>query len=105
MITETILGEVDNSLYAVNGLDDNGLELQNYFVNLHEDLRLVKRGFSLRSKSYKQEYQKYGKMFVDYYKHAEPDESNYHVPTTAPSRLFIAIFQYYFKELLNNAKY
>ena len=95
MITETILGEVDNSLYAVNGLDDNGLELQHYFVNLHEDLRLVKRGFSLRSKSYKQEYQKYGKMFVDYYKDKYSDDSSYHVPTTAPSRLFVNLFGCY----------
>ena len=34
-------------------------------------------------------YQKYGKMFVDYYKDKYSDDSSYHVPTTAPSRLFV----------------
>ena len=95
MITETILGEVDESLYSVNFPNDKFPELLDYFIGLHEDLYLVKRGFSLRSESYKQEYQKYGKMFVDYYKDKYSDDSSYHVPTTAPSRLFVNLFGCY----------
>ena len=40
-------------------------------------------------------YQKYGKMFVDYYKDKYSDDSSYHVPTTAPSRLFVNLFGCY----------
>ena len=105
MITETILGEVDESLYSVNFPNDKFPELLNYFIDLHEDLHLVKKGFSLRSESYKQEYQKYGKMFVDHFKRTYPTDANYHVPANEPSRLFISIFQFLFNKILKTCRY
>ena len=105
IIVETIFSEISPNIgYANTALLRNPL-LFDYFYDLNKGKLLLDPINRLNSKAYHEEYRKYGNIFTNYYKHAEPDESNYHVPTTAPSRLFIAIFQYYFKELLNNAKY
>ena len=95
LIAETIFSEISPNIgYANTALLRNPL-LFDYFYDLNKGKLLLDPINRLNSKAYHEEYRKYGNIFTNYYKHAEPDESNYHVPTTAPSRLFVNLFGCY----------
>ena len=95
LLTMWILGEVETLAPSVEGC------LGKYLDQIYSG-RLVGIG---NPELLRTEYQKYEKMFVDYFKRTYPTDANYHVPANEPSQLFISIFQFLFNEILKPCRY